>query len=180
MKTHQKFLDFNGKNIVFLNVDGTYWIALKPILDALNMDADSSIKTTKKDPFLGAYTSLQTVQVEHNGIRQGRNMTCLPEKYIYGWICFLRSDSEELNQYKETCYNLLYNYFHGTITNRKELLLQRTDLDKQIAQLKHSLKEEDEKYKQLQELQSRRKAVSTQLNGIDKELVKQPELFIKD
>lgn len=180
MKTHQKFLDFNGRNIVFLNVDGTYWIALKPILEVLNMDADRAIKTTKKDPFLGTYTSLQTVQVEHNGIIQGRNMTCLPEKYIYGWICFLRSDGEELNQYKETCYNLLYNHFHGTITNRKELLLQRTELDNQIGELKQSLKEDNERYKQLRELQNKRKTVSTQLNSIDKELVKQPDLFSKN
>ncbi len=38
MKTHQKFLEFNGKNIIFLNVDGTYWIALKPICEALGVD----------------------------------------------------------------------------------------------------------------------------------------------
>lgn len=177
MNTHQKFLQFNGRNIVFLNVDGTYWIALKPILEALNMDADRSIKTLKKDPILGPERSLQPVQVSKNGQNQLRNMTCLPEKFIYGWIFSLRSESEELTNYKRTCYELLYNHFHGTITNRKELLLQRSELDKQILELKKSLKQEDEKYKSLQELQNKRKTVSTQLNSIDKELIKQPELF---
>jgi len=117
------------------------------------------------------------MQVSKNGKSQLRNVTCIPEEFVYGWIFSLRSDSEELTQYKRTCYRLLYNHFHGTITNRKELLLQRTELDKQIGELKQSLKEEDEKYKQLQELQNRRKTVSTQLNSIDKELIKQPELF---
>ena len=53
MNTHQKFLSFNGKNIIFLNVDGTYWIALKPICKALNINADRSYRNVKKDPILG-------------------------------------------------------------------------------------------------------------------------------
>lgn len=70
MKTHQKFLNFNGNNIIFLNVDGTYWIALKPILNILKLDADSTIKTTKRDSFLGGCTAIQTVQVSKNGKNQ--------------------------------------------------------------------------------------------------------------
>ena len=89
----------------------------------------------------------------------------------------INSTSEELLAYQETCYELLYNHFHGTITNRKELLIQRTELDKQIGELKQSLLEKDQKYIQLQELEYKRKTVSTQLNSIDKELIKQPELF---
>lgn len=46
MNKHEKFLKFNGKNIVFLSIDGTYWIAIKPICDALNIDADRSIKNS--------------------------------------------------------------------------------------------------------------------------------------
>jgi len=55
--------------------------------------------------------------------------------------------------------------------------MQRQEIDDQIYHLKKSLKEEDAKFKQLQLLQSKRKTLSTQLNTIDKELVKQPELF---
>ena len=177
METHQKFLEFNGKNIVFLSVDGTYWVALKPILDALNLEASRYLKKTRRDAFFGGCLDNMSIQVDKSSNNQARKMTCLPEKYIYGWICFLNADNEELNRYKKTCYNLLYNHFHGTITNRKELLLQRNDLDTQIHTLKESLKEKDEKYKRLQELQNKRKTVSTQLNSIDKELVKEPELF---
>jgi hypothetical protein len=177
MNTHQKFLEFNGKKIIFLSVDGTYWIALKPICEALNVSVRRCMDNVKKDPILGPERTIQYLQVENKGIIQGRKMTCIPEQFVYGWIFSLRSDSEELTDYKRTCYKLLYNHFHGTITNRKELLLQRNELDTQIHTIKLSLKEEDEKYKQLQELQNRRKTVSTQLNSIDKELIKQPELF---
>jgi len=177
MNKHEKFLEFNGKNIVFLNIDGVYWIALKPICEALNIDAFRSIKNVKSDPILGSEWSKQTTQVSKNGKKQLRNVTCLSEKYIYGWLFSLRSDSKELIEYKRTCYELLYNHFHGTITNRKEILLERNKIDDEIFLIKKSLKEEDDKYQELENLITKRKALSNQLNIIDKELVKQPELF---
>jgi len=177
MKSHQNFLNFNGEKLLFLSVDGVYWIALKPILSALKMDADRSLKTLKKDPILGSARSIQAVQVSKKGIFQGRNMVCLPEKYIYGWIFSLRSDSAELIEYKKTCYELLYDHFHGTITNRKELLINRREIDTEIFDLKQSMKEDNEKYKRLQELQNQRKTLSTRLNSSDHDLIKAPELF---
>ena len=177
MKTHESFLEFNGKNIVFLNVDGTYWIALKPICEALNINSDRSYKNVKKDPILGSECAIQHLQVSKNGKIQGRKMTCIPEQFVYGWIFSLRSDSDELTEYKRTCYKLLYNHFHGTITNRKELLIEREKIDTDIFNLKVTLIEEDDKYNTLQELQNKRKTLSTQLNSIDKELIKEPELF---
>jgi hypothetical protein len=177
MNTHQKFLQFNGKNIVFLKVDGTYWIALKPICEALDVDYIRCFKNAKNDPILGPALSKQTMQVSKNGLSQLRNVTCIPEEFVYGWIFSLKSDSDQLTDYKRTCYTLLFHHFHGTITNRKELLLERSEIDTQILELKSTMKEADEAYKRLTELQNRRKTLSTQLNSIDKELVMQPELF---
>ena len=177
MDTHQKFLEFNNNKIVFLSVDGNYWIALKPICKALNIEYTRSFKNAKSDPILGSELAVQPMQVSKNGKTQVRNVTCIPEQFVYGWIFSLRSDSEELTEYKRTCYNLLYNHFHGTITNRKELLIERNMIDTEIFEMKKALKEEDQKYKQLKELENKRKTLSTQLNSIDKELIKQPELF---
>lgn len=174
--THEKFLLFNGKNIVFLGIDGTYWIPLKPICEALNIDTDRSIKNVKKDTILGAVRSEQTVQVIENDKNQGRNMMCLPEKYIYGWIFSLRSDSEQLQQYKKTCYELLYNHFHGQIGNRKELLLKRSEIDTQIHEQKELLKDKNTGYKILRELENERKQLSTQLNSLDTNVVNQTEM----
>ena len=177
MDNHQKFLEFNGKNILFLQVDGTYWIAIKPILDALKMDADRSIKTMKKDPILGPERSLQTVQVSKNGKNQLRKMTCLPEVFIYGWIFSLRSDSEELTKYKRSCYTLLYNHFHGTITNRKELLIQKEEIKNEIHGTQKALEESHEQFVRLKNLEKKLKQVNGKLTKLDVELVKQPELF---
>lgn len=179
MKNHQKFLEFNGKSIVFLSVDGTYWITIKSICEALNINVDRSYQNLKNDPILSHECAVHQVQVESNGIVQGRNLTCIPEEFVYGWIFSLRSDSEELTQYKRTCYRLLYKHFHGTITNRKELLLQRSAVDNDIKTMEESMKERDSQYNYLQDLRKKRKLISTQLNTIDKEIIKQPELFDK-
>lgn len=177
MKKHQNFLEFNGKNLIFLNVEGTYWIAIRPICEALNIDARRSIKNINIDPILGSAVSVQTLQVEKNGILQGRKMTCVPEKYIYGWLFSLRSESPELIEFKRTCYELLYNHFHGTITNRKELLMERNNIAERITLIKKNLKEQNDHFKELQELDKKRKKINSDLQSFDKELIKQPELF---
>jgi len=177
MQKHEKFLEFNGNKMFFLSVDGTYWIALKPILDALNLESDRYLKKTKRDAFFKGCLDTLSIQVENNGIIQGRNMICLPEKFIYGWICFLNSDNKELMQYKKTCYELLYNHFHGTITNRKELLLQKKAVETEIHTIKVSLKEQDANFKKLQQLEKEKKQIASELNSMDEIMIKQPVLF---
>ncbi len=177
MNNHEKFLEFKGNKMFFLNVDGTYWIALKPILEALNLNERRYLKKTRRDAFFSTCVDNMSMQVENNGIIQGRIMTCLPEKFIYGWICFLNSDDKDLNEYKKTCYELLYNHFHGTITNRKELLLEKKTIESEIHQIKSTLKEQDEAYKKLQQLEVKKKGITSQLNSMDAEIIKEPELF---
>lgn len=176
MEKHERFLEFNGKNIVFISVDGVYHIALRAICEALQVDFVRCFKNAKSDPILGPVLSDQTIQVEKNGKKQGRKMTCIPEKFVYGWLFSLRSDSPELTSYKKTCYDLLYNHFHGTITNRKELLLERSMNAEEMHQLEMELRE-DERYKQLELLKSKNKRINSNLGVMDKELIKQPELF---
>lgn len=177
MQKHEKFLEFNGKKIIFLSVDGTYWIALKPICEALNIDANRSYQNAKNDPILGPELAIQQMQVTKNGKSQLRNVTCIPEQFVYGWIFSLRSDNNKLTEYKRTCYKLLYNHFHGTITNRKELLLQKKDVETQIFKIKESLKEQDENFKKLQNLEKEKKQITAELNTMDQQIIKQPQLF---
>lgn len=118
----KKFLEFNGKSIHFLAVDGQYWIALKPICEALNVNWDRQYKNLQDDPNLKAVHAIQPMQAPDN---QMRNYVALPEFFIYGWIFSIQSASEELAAYKWECYRILYEYFHGAITGRKELLSQK-------------------------------------------------------
>lgn len=174
MNTHKKFLQFNGKNIFFLNADGQYWIAIKPICEALGVDYIRQFKNLKEDPILSQLLSNQTIVADDKKLRE---MVCLPEKYVYGWLFSINSKSKELAEYKLTCYDVLYNHFHGIITNRKELLLNKMELDTKIYSIKEELNEANEKFAELSQLQKRRKAIEANLRNIDKELVEQPKLF---
>jgi hypothetical protein len=175
-KSIQKFLSFKGHKIFYVQVDGVYWIALKPILDIFNIDADNHIKSLKNDAILGHERLKLTVDVVENGLIRGRTMTCLTEKYIYGWIFQLPSNNPKLVEYKRECYDLLYNYFHGTITNRKELLIERNKIDQEIYNTRSFLKQEEE-FMNLEKLLLKRKELTHKLNTIDKEIVRSPELF---
>lgn len=176
MDTHEKFLEFNGNNIVFINQGNNYYIALKPICEALGIDYIRAYKNAKSDPILGDLLSDQTVQVTKNGKKQGRKLICIPERYVYGWIFSLKSDSSELISYKKTCYDILFAHFHGIILNRKELLLERSETAEQIAKLEEELKEQSS-FVKLQNLKLKNKNLNSQLGTMDKEMIKQPELF---
>lgn len=177
MNKHQKFLEFNGKTITFLSIDGTYWIALKPICEALEVEYSRSFKNAKNDPILGPALAVQPMQVSKNGRKQLRKVTCIPEYLVYGWLFSIKSESKELIEYKRTCYRLLYDHFHGTITNRKEVIIERDQLKAEAFELKQTLRDSDDGYKKLHDINNKIKLLSTQLNTMDKELIKQPELF---
>jgi len=175
MNKHEKFLNFNGTNIVFINIDGTYHVALRPICEALNVDVRRSRDLAKKDPIFGSEVSEQALQVEKNGKKQLRYLTCVPEKYIYAWIFSLKSDSKELNEYKKTCYDLLYNHFHGVIGRRKELLLGQAEVTVKIDELKTKLFQMAE-YKELIQLEEKKKIYSKQMIAVDKQVLNQSEI----
>lgn len=178
MKT-QELLSFKDKEILFTIANGEYFIGMKSVLDALGLAADSSIRRTQRDRFMGSRTVNMTVQSTINGKSQGRMVTCLPEKYIYGWLGFLKTDNPVLDSYKEEIYEILYNHFKGTIVSRKGILENiKSDSDK-IYQLEMQLKQNDIQ-KELLILKNKIKKMNRELKLMDKELVKQPELFTED
>lgn len=75
---------------------------------------------------------------------QARNMICLPEEYIYGWLFSINSDSPELLLYQKECNHILYNHFHGVITRRSELYTALADKRRRIEQLQISLSQNPE------------------------------------
>jgi hypothetical protein len=135
-----KFLEFNGKTLVFLAVDGQYWVALKPICEVLGVDYIRVFRNTKEDPIFGELLSDQTM-VAADG--KSRKMASLPEKWIYGWIFQLESKSPELLQYKKLCYEILSDYFHGAITGRKELLSAKARAQIEIDRVMNTLNPND-------------------------------------
>jgi DNA mismatch repair ATPase MutS len=177
MDRHEEFLDFNGAKIFFVSVDGTYWIPFRPICEALNIDVIRCFKNLKNDPILSLHLSKQTIQVSKKGKKQLRNMTCIPEKYVYGWIFSLRSDSKELIEYKHTCYELLYNHFHGSITNRKNDLIEEKKIKDELSNKRKLLNEESQTIKEMAELENKLKQLRKKMKAEDEAIVNQISLF---
>lgn len=158
----KKFLEFNGKTIYFLAVDGQYWIAIKPIMEALGVEYTRQFKNLKEDEILGAALALQPMQVPGD---QVRNYACLPEFFIYGWLFSIQSASVELAKYKWECYRILYEHFHGAIVGRKELLTEKAKTQLEIDQCMNTL-DPDVAY-QLQQANKKLNQVNTKLRELD-------------
>lgn len=162
-----QFLEFNGKRINVLTADGQWWVAVKPVCEALNIQYNRIFQNLKDDPELGQLLAEQ-LTVAADG--KARNMTCLPEKFIYGWLFSLRSDSEDLRQYRMKCYDILYQYFHAPLTGRMHSLSEKSAIDIEIEELENKMLESDE-YKKIQELKKRKTVINAKLRQLDKELV---------
>lgn len=134
----KKILSFNGKNIYFLSKDGQYWIALKPICEALNVNWNRQFQNLKESKFLGSAFATQQMQLDG---KQLRSYVCLPEKVIYGWLMSINSENPELINYQWKCYELLYNYFQGAMTERLNVLKVKSDEETKLDKLEKELKE---------------------------------------
>jgi hypothetical protein len=172
MKDSSKFLQFNNTNVLFTTVEGITYVAVKPICQALNVDYSAQLIKIKNDGLLGSEYAVHHIQV---GNLQGRKYTCVPEKYVYGWIFSINSDSKELLEFKKECYDLLYNHFHGVIGKRKELLMGVAETQIKIDTLKKEL-QNNKSYKELIELENEKKGYSKEMNKIDKIVVSQTEI----
>lgn len=177
-KQSTKFLKFNDTLLYFIDVEGKKFIAYKPICDVLGIDANRCYKNLKKDYIIGPELAVLPMQVENNGIIQFRKMTCIPEKYIYGWIFSLNSENEKLRHFKKECHNVLFNYFNGVIGKRKDLLFEVVENQKKITEIKTRLLNHKD-YKDLLELENNSKIFTVEMKKIDKIVIGTPELDLK-
>lgn len=164
-----KFLEFNGKRINILLADGTWYIAIKPICEALKVDYISAFKNAKEDEILGQLLSEQTMVAADGRLRK---MTCLPEKFIYGWMFSLRSESLDLKKYRVKCYEVLYEFFHGQITYRANALTHKREIRNRKINIRKELKEID-LYKEYLELDKKEKICNKRLSSLDIDLMNQ-------
>lgn len=164
----KKFLEFNGKSIHFLAVDGQYWIALKPICEALNVNWNRQFQNLKEDKILCQQFAEQQMVAADGKLRE---MISLPEFFVYGWIFSIQSDSEELAAYKWECYRILYEHFHGTITGRKELLSEKARIQLEIDSCMNTL--DPEVALKLDRAKTRLNAINGQLRSLDAEVMEE-------
>lgn len=100
------------------------------------------------------------------------NMISLPERFVYGWLFSIKSESKELLEYKRKCYELLFEYFHGSITSRETLIREKTKEQLEEERLQLALSTNTD-YVRLQEIRSRKKLINKQLVELDGQIAKE-------
>ena len=180
-KEIKKFLEFNGKSIHFLAVDGEYWIALKPICEALGIlwRHQHTKLINGEDIFGELYRDHGMVAAD----QRVRNMTCLPERYIYGWIFSIpysntmsEQTKQNLKTYKKECCDIIYEYFRGAIVGRKKLLQEKAKAQIEIIKVMNKLIPEDAF--RLDQANRKLKRIAYRLRSLDAEaIVEEISLF---
>lgn len=165
-KSINRFLEFNGQTIYFLAKDTVYWVAVRPICDAIGIDYDSEHKRMKADKILGP-----ALQNQPAG-EKAKNLVCLPEFFVYGWIFSIQGKSKGLHDYQWKCYELLYNHFHGQVGNRKDRLSELARIQIEQDKLLNDL-EKNPEYIQFLELEERKKKINKNLKSLDKGFFKE-------
>lgn len=160
-------LQIAGKKIVVIHSDGNWYVAVKPICEVLNVEYTRAFKNLKTDKILSQLLAEQPI-VGADGKR--RNMLCLPEKYVYGWLFSINSASPELEEYKLQCYDILYGHFHGNLSYRYESLNELEELDYQLQQAKEEL-QSAEAFQKIQELKERKTTLGKRLRKLDNDLL---------
>ena len=170
-----KFLEFRGKNLVYLCENSTYWIAVKPVCEALNINYNRQYQQIRKDAILVSAFAKKQMQIP--GDDQIRKYFCLSEEFIYGWIFSIDSKSKELELYKRECYHVLYEHFHGIITRRRILIKEKADASVKRRKVEHTLLKNPE-YLELTKLRAQELSIGRKLKQIERcEIDEELDLF---
>lgn len=167
MKNLAQHLEIKGKNVWFLRKDEGYFIAIRPICEALGVNYNRQYQNLMSDPILAPEFAKQQMQVPGD---QVRTFICLPEKFIYGWLFSIQSDSPILLEYKKKVYDILFNHFHGSLTERKNVLIEKAEIKTKRQLIEVALKE-DERYTELCELKGRELRIGKTLKDLDEKLI---------
>jgi hypothetical protein len=162
-----KTLKFNDKAISLIMADGSWYVAVKPICEALNVNYEKQRERISRHPILSQLPTKQVVVAADGKLR---DMLCLPEKYIYGWLFSINSDSLDLIEYQEKCYEVLYNHFHGQLTFRYNVLCEKKETIAEIEALETKLKNSPE-MQRIAELKNKKKNCDKSLEAWDTDLL---------
>ncbi len=125
----------NGVDIVTVERDGEIFVPIKPICEAIGIDDRAQRDKIQSDEILGA-TGVLSTSVAADG--KGREMFCLPLKYVYGWLFTINPKNvapearEAVTLYRRECYDSLYEHFTGSMRRAIETNTAEIELLRQI------------------------------------------------
>ena len=129
---NMKNSSFNAKGIAKVNNvaimasnDPRQLVPIKPICDALGIDAKAQRNRIDRDEILNS-TGVIMTSVAADG--KEREMYCIPLRYVFGWLFSIdtnRVDEEarpSVIKYKMQCYDVLYDHFssYASFVNQKQ------------------------------------------------------------
>lgn len=128
----------NGADIVTVDKDGETYVPIKPVCDALGIDAKNQRTKLQEDEFF-ASTGVIITSVAADG--KEREMYCLRLRDVYGWLATINPGKvapearEAVTHYRRECYDVLYEHF--TCSMRRTILKKSgyhfLDIKKMIA-----------------------------------------------
>lgn len=109
-----QMINFHGNEIAVIEKDGTQYVAMKPIVEAMGLDWSGQLKLIKGDAVLSK--GMVVTSIPSEGGEQ--DAVCLPLNKLNGWLFKIpasRYSGERkaaIIRYQEECYDVLFDYFH--------------------------------------------------------------------
>lgn len=159
-------LSFNDHEIAVVAADGTHWVAVKPLCEALEVNYKHQQQVISQDEKLSQLSCLHKTTGTDG---KSYSMLCLPYKYIYGYLFSINSPSPVLREYQWKCYEVLYDHFHSIVSKRKALLQEKADAALRIAELQEQFDDNPE-YQELLQLRQFQNKLPNRLKKLDEGL----------
>lgn len=124
----------NGVDIVTVERDGEIFVPIKPICEAIGIDAKAQRAKLQEDEFFASTGAIITSVAADE---KEREMYCIRLRDVYGWLATINPGKvapearEAVARYRRECYDVLYEHFTGSMrrtieTNNAEIeLLQQ-------------------------------------------------------
>ena len=109
-----QMINFHGNEIAVIEKDGTQYVAMKPIVEAMGLDWSGQLKLIKGDAVLSK--GMVVTSIPSEGGEQ--DAVCLPLNKLNGWLFKIpasRYSGERkaaIIRYQEECYDVLFDHFH--------------------------------------------------------------------
>lgn len=114
MRSHTRTVAVINQSKILVIENGQKLVPIKPICEALGIDAKAQRTKIQEDEILGS-TGVLSTSVAGDG--KGREMFCLPFKFVFGWLFTINPSNvkeearEAVVKYKLACYEVLYQSF---------------------------------------------------------------------
>lgn len=161
----------NGVDIITVDKDGETYVPIKPVCDALGIDAKSQRAKLQEDEF---FASTGVIITSVAADEKEREMFCIRLRDVYGWLATINPGKvapearEAVTHYRRECYDVLYEHF--TCSMRRTIETNNAEIEL-LRQINSAITEE-------KEAKARRKKAEDALDKLRaSRLDTQPTLF---